>query len=84
MTKKSNEEATGKRRIFLVDDHQLMTTQLWIFGIQPWIGRVTIGIDVNQLHDPIAVAAARGSEQMSDHLSGNGQIATKHVRLPAQ
>jgi hypothetical protein len=59
----------------LVRDHELVAGQGPVL-------RVLLGVDVDELHDPVHVASAGGGEEVRHHLSGDAHVLGKGIALP--
>src|SRR5207249_6744269 len=61
----------------LVGDGQLVSGHVGV-------GRVFFGVDVNELHHPVAVGAGGGSEEARDDVAYDRHVILKRVGLPSQ
>ena len=61
----------------VVRHHQLPPSELPVGG-------GLVRVDVDQLHDPVAVGARGGNEQVSGDVPGDGHVLRERVRLPCE
>ena len=45
-------------------DHELIAAEVWVLGY-------FVGIDVDELHDPVGIGAAGGGDEIRDGLSAD-------------